>query len=317
MQTRFDGCSAALLHWSLALSRGSLIVKGSSMHLRPLSITIIGWFLVISALSSVPSFIRHATGKSPTKEVATRSVIPVAIQQPVFYAVTLVHLICGYFLLRGKNWARLLAVAWSFLHLIFSVVVSPTLMTLFFAVPMVLTEAYFLFRRPANEFFAAVEAGATIGNELSWRRIVSNCFYIAAALFFSSSCLIAFMNSPASAGDPRFSGMDWKWFMIMMASVVPLILLGVGQAVSGGPNRRRELGIVLLAAAAGGIAVFVMITLLSLGTDWQQTLPAEKRWSLTDYGNGAIWIGLLAGAGGLALWAGRERESGQLKMKRG
>lgn len=270
---------------------------------RPLSVTIIGWFLVVTTVTSLPMTIRSSSRRAFEKVAATRSV-PVAVQQTVSIAAALANLIGGYFLLRGKNWARYLVVAWSLAMLGYGFFVSPYRVPLLFGLPMTLLGGYFLFRRPASEFLEAVRAGAAIDNELTWRRIASNCFYIATAVFLSGSSLIAFMNSAAFKTSPELASLPWKWFILSIASVIPLVSLAIGQVISDGRSRMRELGIVLLASAAGGTMMVLTMFLFSFEPTWQDTLPAEKRWSITDYWNGIIWLGLLGSMGAVALFAG-------------
>lgn len=247
--------------------------------------------------------------------MAARSSVPVAVQQAVSFTGAMLNLVCGYFLLRGKNWARILAIIVSVGILAFSFVISPIKVALFFGAPLVLLEAFFLLRRGASEFFAAVGAGAAIDNELSWRRIASNCCYIAAGMFLGGMSIIAFMKFPEFETE-RLSSLPGKWFMLGIISVLPLVCLIVGQAISDGFSRRRELGIVLLASAAVGLLMFLTVTVVTRDSDWQDSLPADKRSQPNDYWNGFSWLGLLGGVGALSLYAGRARKTVQSKSTR-
>jgi hypothetical protein len=169
-------------------------------------------------------------------------------------------------------------------------------------------ETYFLFRPRAQEFFAAVGANAEISNRMSWRQIASICCYIAAGSWLAVSCLLAFMTSPAfeSKGFDFFD-VSWKCWLLGITSVFPLIFLLIGQSLSPVRPRKREIGIVFLASASGGLLILLMMTLASLDPDWQTSLPPEKHWGLHDYSTGILWLGLLSALGGLALYSGREK----------
>jgi hypothetical protein len=277
------------------------------MTIRPTSITVIGWILVVSGVMSLPGTFR--TPRTPrAQEVAAKNPVPIPIQRAMSVAGTAVHVVCGYFLLQGKNWSRYLIVAWDVIQLSYGFIASPFKLVMILGACFLLLETYFLFRPRAQEFFAAVGANAEISNRMSWRQIASICCYIAAGSWLAVSCLLAFMTSPAfeSKGFDFFD-VSWKCWLLGITSVFPLIFLLIGQSLSPVRPRKREIGIVFLASASGGLLILLMMTLASLDPDWQTSLPPEKHWGLHDYSTGILWLGLLSALGGLALYSGREK----------
>jgi len=65
--------------------------------------------------------------------------------------VRVIAIVCGVYMLRGKNWARWLAIAWILLHVILSIFHSWSQFLAHSALCAVF--AYFLFRPEANRYF--------------------------------------------------------------------------------------------------------------------------------------------------------------------
>ena len=112
------------------------------MNKRPLAVTIIG-------------FVYIATGAIG----ATYHLIAFKVQHPFQYdivwveLVNLVAILCGACMLRGRNWARWLALAWIAFHVVlsaFHTLPELAIHSLFLAILV-----YFLFRRPATHYFRA------------------------------------------------------------------------------------------------------------------------------------------------------------------
>ena len=78
-------------------------------NIRPLSVTILAWLYIgVGTLG----FVSHFTG------IYARNVFSydgIGIE-----AVEVLAVVCGVFMLHGKNWARWLAVAWMLFHVVLS-----------------------------------------------------------------------------------------------------------------------------------------------------------------------------------------------------
>ena len=124
------------------------------MKKRPISITVISWFLIVGGGLSLINGIASLNNPM-VKEIMAKSMLPVPVQYIMFFAGILVTIISGASMLKGKNWARLLYVIWRGMGFLISFITSPMRVVLipgfvFFAVIV-----FFLFRPQANEYFAA------------------------------------------------------------------------------------------------------------------------------------------------------------------
>ncbi|HML16139.1 MAG TPA: hypothetical protein VK419_03900 [Bryobacteraceae bacterium] len=112
------------------------------MKQRPLAVTVIGWVYIVAGAAVFASHL---------PELASRRVWQFDV-----WGVGLIELaavVAGIFLLRGRNWARWMAVAWIGFH----VVVSAWNAWSRFAVHGVIFAgiAWLLFRRDAGRYFQA------------------------------------------------------------------------------------------------------------------------------------------------------------------
>jgi hypothetical protein len=108
---------------------------------RPLAVTLIAWvYIVMGAVG----FVYHARELMP----------PISRDSLLVEPVRLIAIVCGIYLLRGRNWARWLTVVWMAYHVVLSLFHSAdqvAVHSVFLA-----AIAYLLFFRPeANRFFRA------------------------------------------------------------------------------------------------------------------------------------------------------------------
>ena len=120
---------------------------------RPISITIIAWWLILSGIFGA---IFSATMElSPALvEIASRSPIPVSVQEVYGLINGLVVIGCGIGFLQGAPWSRLLYLVWSMLGFVYGFFVSPgwMIVAVFIFYGVVLS---ILCRRSANLWFEA------------------------------------------------------------------------------------------------------------------------------------------------------------------
>ena len=109
------------------------------MRGRPLSVTAVAIVFLAAGLGGI---LAHSS------ELRAR---PFESDSAWAIGVQLIAVLCGVFLLRGKNWARWLAMAWMLFHIVLSVFHGAGE----FAVHTVLgvTIGYLLFRSAASRFF--------------------------------------------------------------------------------------------------------------------------------------------------------------------
>ena len=118
------------------------------MTRRPISITIIACLLL---LVGVAGSVFHFRELGPHE--AFRGV------NIWIFVVEFVAIVCGTFLLQGRNWARWLAMAWIAFHVVISFFDSGRKVATH--VVSLLLFAYFLFRSEANAYFRHHEAGGS------------------------------------------------------------------------------------------------------------------------------------------------------------
>lgn len=115
------------------------------MNRRPVSITIIACLLLVVGVAGSIFHLRE-----------------LGLQQAFrgeniwIFVVEFVAIVCGAFLLQGKDWARWLAIAWIAFHVVVSFFDSGRKVATH--VVILLLFAYFLFRPEANAYFRRKEA---------------------------------------------------------------------------------------------------------------------------------------------------------------
>lgn len=112
------------------------------MNKRPLSVTFLGYLLVAVGAAG---FVLHLSESYKRHSMASDDILVITI--------SLIAVVCGVFLLRGKNWARWLAIGWMAFHVVVSffqsmreVAVHAAFLVVFAAV---------LFGTAANRYFRA------------------------------------------------------------------------------------------------------------------------------------------------------------------
>ena len=109
------------------------------MKKRPWRITFIAWLFVVAGLADIGFSLSGVR------------------QQPFHYdslwplALGAVAILCGFWLLRGSNWSRWLAVAWLAFHVIVASLGSAQKLVVHGLLLAVI--AYFLFRQEAAAYF--------------------------------------------------------------------------------------------------------------------------------------------------------------------
>ena len=121
---------------------------------RPLSLTIIGWFLIISGLFGL-----YGALNIRSNEIAMRMIedmgMSVGLQQAVSVFGALIALACAYGIFKGQPWSRVLYVGWAVISLAIGFATSPMRGVILLSFLFVAVVAFFLFRPAADEWFRA------------------------------------------------------------------------------------------------------------------------------------------------------------------
>lgn len=127
------------------------------MDKRPLSVTIIAWFLIVTSIISVFT-VWNAFDNPITQQVLAESPFPRSVHL-AFAAFSLVmNLAIGVALLKRQNWARYLYVGFGLFGIVMGLVTSPMPSVVLLSVIFLVVIAFFLFRRPANDWFRGAPA---------------------------------------------------------------------------------------------------------------------------------------------------------------
>jgi hypothetical protein len=261
---------------------------------RPTSITVIAWILIgmgALGLLQVPLL----TNDPRHQEYLAKIPVPIPIQYAITIGGAIADVVCGYFMLRGRNWSRYVFVVSSVIVFAFALATSPIKIVMIPGMIGLLVIMYFLFRPPASAFFAM--GGAEVGMP-STRRVISICCYVVAGLFFSVTCSMAFIGSPGELA---------KWFILGFALLPASVFLSIGRALSREPRWAREVGIVLVSAAAVGALMVLMMALTFMEQQSQKAVDAKGTPS-GDYTTGVAWIALMGALGGFAILATRKQQ---------
>ncbi len=130
------------------------------MKQRPLSVSIISWFLIVSALLSLPSqvmLMNNPKALEMTEKIMALSPIPVPIQYFILYAGLLILIFTGVGMLRGSNGSRWLYVIWAGVGSIIGLATSPIKLVMAPSILFYFIILFFLFRPKANDFFSKQE----------------------------------------------------------------------------------------------------------------------------------------------------------------
>lgn len=122
------------------------------MNSRPLSVTIVAWFLIVTSVVAIVS-IPFTLDNPLAHALMERSPVPVAVQLAINYAGMAIGLISGIFILRRENWARVLYVAWGVIGLVVGLFTAPLKSPLLLGALLLAAIAFILFRPPADAWF--------------------------------------------------------------------------------------------------------------------------------------------------------------------
>jgi glucose dehydrogenase len=121
---------------------------------RPLSVSIIAWFLIVmGAISLISTTVTFNSDNPTVREILSKSPIPISVQLGFAYLGLLITIVCGIAMLKGCNWARYLYVFWGIFGFVVGFATSPMKIMMLPGMLLVAIITFFLFRPQATKYF--------------------------------------------------------------------------------------------------------------------------------------------------------------------
>lgn len=127
------------------------------MQNRPLSVTIVGWVLILYGLLNAVG-LAMAMNRPGADAIWSLSTMSVGLQQFIGFAGIAVSLIAGIGALKRQNWTRWLFIVWNIATLGLVLASEPRFLLVLPSLVIFVLIVFFLFRRPANAWFTGAPA---------------------------------------------------------------------------------------------------------------------------------------------------------------
>lgn len=124
------------------------------MEKRPLSLTIIGWLLIVFTLLGLYGVFTMGTNPVATKMLAQMHV-SLLFEQVWGVIGAVINLACAYGILKGLPWSRVLYVVFGIISLVVSFYISPMKAAIVLGLVSLVVIAAFLWTNNANDWFQA------------------------------------------------------------------------------------------------------------------------------------------------------------------
>lgn len=267
---------------------------------RPISIAVISWLLIILGSLSVLGYLSTALQQSDpqVQEALKASPLPVPVQFGIMVAGIAIQFACGYAMLGGKNWARLLYVAWNLVGIGTAFFTVPVKLLLVPGIAIFGVIVFFLYRPAANVFFAADGTNIRPADPPSRSRIASVVCYILAGFFFACTGPGALIASPTPILKP----------IMLCFFITPSLACLLIARLLAPESWKWDAGVtVLVSTLVAAFMSFMMVQVFST-PELVEALPAEKveemKGLLTDYLFASIWFGVWTIVGGALVYLG-------------
>ncbi|HEY7959322.1 MAG TPA: hypothetical protein VID20_04600 [Sphingomicrobium sp.] len=124
------------------------------MEKRPLSLTIIGWLLIVLTLFGLYSILTMGSNPMAVKMLAQMHVT--LLFQQVWGTINcVITLICAYGILKGLPWSRVLYLVWGVIGMGVAFYTSPIKSLIVFSIIILVVICAFLWTNNANDWFSA------------------------------------------------------------------------------------------------------------------------------------------------------------------
>jgi hypothetical protein len=124
------------------------------MEKRPTSMTVIGVLLIIFALLALVGVFTMGSNPAATK-MFEQMHVSLLFEQVVGAIGAVIGFACGYGVLKGEPWSRVLYVVWSLISLGISLYTSPMKGLVVFSLVFFVIIVGFLYTNTANDWFSA------------------------------------------------------------------------------------------------------------------------------------------------------------------
>lgn len=124
------------------------------MEKRPLSLTIIAWFLIVLTLLGLVGVATMGSNAAAMK-MLDQMHISLRLEQAWSVLGAIVNLLCAYGILKGQPWSRVLYVVWGVIGLVVGFYISPMKYVLVLSLIFLVVISIFLFSAKANDWFSA------------------------------------------------------------------------------------------------------------------------------------------------------------------
>ena len=124
------------------------------MQKRPLSLTIIAAFLVLSAVIGLFSVMTMGSN-AVAMQMIEQMGLSLQVQQALGILGCIIALACAYGIFKGLPWSRVLYVAWGLVSVAIGLATSPAMSFVLLTLVFVAVISFFLFRPAADRWFAA------------------------------------------------------------------------------------------------------------------------------------------------------------------
>jgi hypothetical protein len=288
------------------------------MKKRPISITVIAWFFIVTSVIFIVTNTIGFMMENPIREkLMAENLLPIPVQYAFMYIGSLVSIACGIGMLKRKNWSRLLYVYWTAFALLVGALTFPlkTMFipgTVFYAVVL-----FFLYREGATEYFTGEWQSSILpGPKISLiRKIISIIFYVIGAFFLFAANLMCFVNFEADI----FANSDPTAWMKLLIVGVPFVLavlvIGIGSLIRRSTNRKRDIGVILISASCFGAFSILKVVSAFLSSEAKKFFAGEALYRMndafSDYITGGASILVLAFLGVLFYQSSTKVEAGE------
>ena len=126
---------------------------------RPTSITVIAWILIV--LSALGLLVSVAMMNNPdVMDALAKSKLGAGTQQMLGIVSSVISIVCGYGMLQGKNWSRLLYVTTGVIGAAINFYAMPMGGAQFLGLAIFVVIIFFLYRPAANAWFGGAQTAS-------------------------------------------------------------------------------------------------------------------------------------------------------------